>query len=45
MAINLTDNNPRIEYTVAQGVTESTAKASSLIESYPRSLYPKALSL
>ena len=31
MAINLTDNNPRIEYTVAQGVTESTAKAIPFI--------------
>ena len=31
MAINLTDNNPRIEYTVAQGVTESAAKAIPFI--------------
>ena len=31
MAINLADNTPRIEYTVAQGVTESTAKAIPFI--------------
>ena len=31
MTINLADNTPRIEYTVAQGVTESTAKAIPFI--------------